>query len=80
MKYCISLLSIGQQKTGYNYNIQTKKTNHTVVTKQKTYSYGISTIWENTYGFAEHYICSTSLYLLSVLSQDFYIIIDGGIS
>ena len=37
---------------------------------------GLSTIWENTYGCDEYYICVTALYLLSILSQYFNIIID----
>ena len=34
----------------------------------------------NTDGFAQHYICDTSLYLMSMLSQAFSVIIDRGIS
>ena len=41
---------------------------------------GINTIYENTDGCGEHYICATSLYLLSKLSQSFNNIIDRGIS
>ena len=41
---------------------------------------GISTIWDNTYGCAEHYRCATALYLLSMLLQYFNIIINFGIS
>ena len=40
----------------------------------------LSTIWENTDGCAEQYICATSLYLMSVLSQLRSIIFDWGIS
>ena len=40
----------------------------------------LSTIWENTYGCAEHYICATALYLMSIFSLEFYVIIDRGIS
>ena len=40
----------------------------------------LSTIWENTDGCADHYICATALYLTSMLSQEFSIIIDRGIS
>ena len=39
----------------------------------------LSTIWENTDGFAEQYRCASSLYLVSVLSQYHSIIIDRGI-
>ena len=38
------------------------------------------TIWGNTYGCAEHYRCDTALFLLSVLPQAFYVIIDCGVS
>ena len=38
------------------------------------------TIWENIYGCAEHYRCATALYLMSMLSQAFSVIIDHGIS
>ena len=40
----------------------------------------LSTIWENTGGCAEQYICATALYLMSVLSQRHSIIFDRGIS
>ena len=40
----------------------------------------LSTIWENTDGFAEQYRCASALYLMSVMSQTYSIIIDQGIS
>ena len=40
----------------------------------------LSTIWENTDGCSEKYICASALYLMSVLSQFFSIIIYWGIS
>ena len=40
----------------------------------------LNKIWENTYGCAEHYRCATVLYLMSMLSQAFSVIIDCGIS
>ena len=40
----------------------------------------LSTIWENTDGCADHYRCATALYLMSMLSQAFFVIIDYGIS
>ena len=40
----------------------------------------LSTIWENTDGCAEQYICASALYLMSVLSQRHSIIMDRGIS
>ena len=40
----------------------------------------LSTIWENTDGRAEQYICASTLYLMSVMSQCYSITIDRGIS
>ena len=40
----------------------------------------LSTIWENTDGCAEQYICASAVYLMSVMSQCYFIIIDQGIS
>ena len=37
-------------------------------------------IWENTDGCDEQYICASAIYLLSVMSQCYSIIIDRGIS
>ena len=39
-----------------------------------------SNIWDNTDVCAEHYRCDTDLYLFSILSQLYDIIIDRGIS
>ena len=44
--------------------------------QQNIMSNALSTIWENTDGCDEHYICATALYLLSILSQAFSVIID----
>ena len=40
----------------------------------------LSTIWENTDGCSEQYRCASALYLMSVMSQTYHIIIDRGIS
>ena len=40
----------------------------------------LSTIWENADGRAEQYRCASALYLMSVISQCYSIIIDQGIS
>ena len=40
----------------------------------------LSIIWENTDGFAEQYRCASALYLMSVISQTYSLIIDWGIS
>ena len=47
-------------------------------TKQMTST--LSTMWENTDGCAEKYICASALYLMSVLSKIHSIIIDQYIS
>ena len=39
----------------------------------------LSIIWENNDGFAEQYICASALYLISVMSQCYSVIIDRGI-
>ena len=38
-----------------------------------------STIWENTCGCSDKYRCATLLYLLSMLSHAYNIVIDGGV-
>ena len=40
----------------------------------------LSTIWENTDVCAEQYVCASALYLMSVMSQCYSIIIYQGIS
>ena len=40
----------------------------------------LSTIWENTDGCGEQYRCASAMYLMSVMSQNYSIIIDRGIS
>ena len=40
----------------------------------------LSTIWENTNGCSKQYRCASVLYLMSVTSQCYSIIIDRGIS
>ena len=37
-------------------------------------------IWENTDGCAKQYICASAIYLMSLMSQCYFIIIDRGIS
>ena len=39
----------------------------------------MSTIWENNDGCAEQYCCATALYLLSMLSHEYNIIMDSGV-
>ena len=40
----------------------------------------LSTIWENTYGCTKQYRCAYVLYIMSVMSPCYFIIIDQGIS
>ena len=51
-----------------------------LVKNKKLLLTSLSTIWESTDGCAEQYICASALYLLSVMSQCYSIIIDRGIS
>ena len=46
---------------------------------QKVLTTSLSKIWENTDGCAEQYRCASALYLMSVMSQTYSIIIDRGI-
>ena len=48
--------------------------------KKKVLTTSLSTIWENTDGCAEQYRCASALYLMSVMSQTYSILIDRGIS
>ena len=48
--------------------------------RKKVFTTSLSTIWENTDGCAEQYICASALYLISVMSHCYSIIIDRGIS
>ena len=47
---------------------------------KKVLTTSLSTIWGNTDGCAEQYICAYALYLMSIMSQCYSIIIDQGIS
>ena len=47
---------------------------------QQVLTTSLITIWENTNGFVEQYRFATALYLMSVMSQTYSIIIDRGIS
>ena len=48
--------------------------------KKKVLTTSLSKILENTDGCAEQYICASALYLMSVMSKTYPIIIDRGIS
>ena len=47
---------------------------------KKLLATSLSTIWESIDGCSEQYICASVLYLMSVMSQYYSIIIDWGIS
>ena len=47
--------------------------------KKKVLTASLSTIWENTDGCAEQYRCASALYLMSLISHTFSLIIDRGI-
>ena len=49
-----------------------------ILKEQKLLTSTLSTVWENTDGFAEQYRCASALYLMSVLSQCYSIVIDQG--
>ena len=51
-----------------------------LLNNQQVLTTSLSTIWENTDGCAEQYRCASALYLISVMSQTYSIIIDRGIS
>ena len=48
--------------------------------ERKVLTSSLSTIWENTDGFAEQYRCASALYLMSVMLQCYSNIIYRGIS
>ena len=47
---------------------------------KKSLTTSLSIIWENTDGFSEQCICASALYLMSVMSKCYFIIIDRCIS
>ena len=47
---------------------------------KKVLTTSLSTIWEHTDGCIEQYRCASAMYLISVMSQTYSIIIDRGIS
>ena len=51
-----------------------------VLKDKKVLTKSLSKIWGNTYGCSKKYICAFALYLMSVMSQCYSIIIDRGIS
>ena len=51
-----------------------------LIKNKKVLTTSLSTIWLNTDDYDEQYICASALYLMSVMSQTYSIIIDRGIS
>ena len=47
----------------------TSNSKHLVQVLKKVLTSSLTTIWENTYGFTEHYQCASALYLMSVMLQ-----------
>ena len=41
---------------------------------------GMSTVWEDTYGFAKQYMCALDVYLNTLLSSSYSIIMDKSIN
>ena len=50
------------------------------INNKKVLTTSLSTIWENTDGCDEQYRCASALYLMSVMSQTYFIIIERDIS
>ena len=48
--------------------------------REKLLTASLSTVWENTDGCSKQYICASALYLMSVMSQYYSVIIDQVIS
>ena len=51
-----------------------------MLNQRKIMTIRISNIWENMDGFDEHYTYDTALYLMSMLSPAYFIIIDHNIN
>ena len=51
-----------------------------LIKEKKVLTTYLSKIWENTDGCSEQYICDSALYLMSVMSQCYSVMIDPGIS
>ena len=73
-----SFLSDGSKQDAATTTAHSKQLISLLKNKQVLTS-SLSTIWENTDGCAEQYRCASSLYLMSVMSKTYFIIIDRGI-
>ena len=65
---------------GCSYHSLARKTHHWIIESSTNYSSNLCTIWDNIDGYDEHYRCATALFLLSVMSQAYDIIIYLGFS
>ena len=77
---CFTLFLFDDRKHDAATTIEHRKLLISLLKNKKVLTTSLSTIWENTDGCAEQYICDSALYLMSVMSQTYYIIIDRGIS
>ena len=76
---CLSHFS-GDIKQDAATTISHRKHIITFLKQNKLLSVTLITLWENTGSCSGNYICSTALYLVSVLSQALSVIIDCGFS
>ena len=80
MSCCVSFSSSDDSKQDSDTTIEHIKCIIELFKQHNLMSNMLIKIWENTDGCAEHYKCSTSLQLMSMLSHEFYVIIDHSIS
>ena len=74
-----SFLSDDSKKDAVTTTAHTKRL-ISLIKNKSVLTTSLSIIWENTDGCAEQYICAYAVYLMSVMSQTYSIIIDWGIS
>ena len=76
---CLNMFSNDSKKYSSTTSADRK---HTIemLNKLKMLPSKLITLWENTNGCTEHYRCATVLFLLSMLSQVFYVIIHRSVS
>ena len=71
---------IWKYQTGCCHYYCKHQTIYFIAQRKNVLATSLSSIWENTDGCAEKYRCASVLYLMSVMSQYYSIIIDQGIS
>ena len=79
MQYFTLFLS-GDSKQDADTTTTHSKRLISLIKNKKVLTTSLRTIWENTDVFAEQYIFASALYLMSVISQTYSLIIDRGIS